>query len=614
MSIAQLPEVGGRTALTHTDDGRFLNPESKEAWTEWVAASALRNWCLDDPLLDWLVEFGAAKGFLSDNARPDYDERTDFGRFLRTRGREFETGVMRLLSARYPVIQIGHRAADARDLLKANATVAAMEAGAPIIAQAVLRDPQRQTYGMADLLLRADVLAELFPADLSPAEAALPAPGLGLDTHYRAVDIKYRTLDLLATGAMASDALPHMAQVWLYNVALGRVQGYRPPAAYLLGRTWKHGKEHIGRGCLERLGRVDDARVVGERGPLAEIVEAAIDWRRRLRGQGAGWEVLPVPSVPELFPYARNIEDAGWHRSKAEISQALAELTMVPGMNPERRRKALALGLRRWDDPTASAYNLEVAPHLARKTDAVLEANRGTHAPVLPERINLVGWRLPAAREFFVDFETVNSLNDDFSKLPGPNGQPLIFQIGCGWYDPAGEWAFRQFTVDALSEPEEGRIIGEWLASMESELQASGLSWLKARIMHWSPAETSFLSTAYNSAQARHPGNTWPAQLPWFDFLARVVREEPVAVQGAFNFGLKSIAKAMHAAGLIQTSWSNGPTDGLGAMVGAWWCAREAERLDIPMRQMELMQEIGHYNEVDCRAMAEVVGWLRANR
>ncbi len=52
-----------------------------------------------------------------------------------------------------------------------------------------------------------------------------------------------------------------------------------------------------------------------------------------------------------------------------------------------------------------------------------------------------------------------------------------------------------------------------------------------------------------------------------------------MTVRGAFDFGLKSIAKAMHAAGLIETTWGDGPTDGLGAMVGAWWCDAEAARV-----------------------------------
>ena len=79
---------------------------------------------------------------------------------------------------------------------------------------------------------------------------------------------------------------------------------------------------------------------------------------------------------------------------------------------------------------------------------------------------------------------------------------------------------------------------------------------------------------------------------------------------GAFNFGLKAIAKAMHAAGFIETTWGDGPTDGLGAMIGAWWCDAEARRFVVPMIELDLMREIAAYNAVDVRVMADVVGWL----
>jgi hypothetical protein len=102
--------------------------------------------------------------------------------------------------------------------------------------------------------------------------------------------------------------------------------------------------------------------------------------------------------------------------------------------------------------------------------------------------------------------------------------------------------------------------------------------------------------------------------LPWFDVLERVIRAEPVAVTGAFNFGLKAIAKAMHDAGLIETIWKDGPTDGLGAMTATWAAARDAVAREQPLSQHELIIEIGRYNEVDCRAMAEIFTWLRANR
>jgi predicted RecB family nuclease len=70
----------------------------------------------------------------------------------------------------------------------------------------------------------------------------------------------------------------------------------------------------------------------------------------------------------------------------------------------------------------------------------------------------------------------------------------------------------------------------------------------------------------------------------------------------------------MHRAGLIGTTWTDGPVDGLGAMIGAWACDAEAQETGVTLPQIELMREIGRYNEVDCRSMAEVLGWLRANR
>ncbi len=49
-------------------------------------------------------------------------------------------------------------------------------------------------------------------------------------------------------------------------------------------------------------------------------------------------------------------------------------------------------------------------------------------------------------------------------------------------------------------------------------------------------------------------------------------------------------------------------------MIGAWWCDEEAERTGVTLPEIELMAEIGRYNEVDCRSMAEVLAWLRKNR
>jgi hypothetical protein len=494
-----------------------------------------------------------------------------------------------------------------------------MRSRVPIIAQGVLRNPDNRTYGMPDLLVRSDVLARLFPESIDQEEAHEGAPALGLaHVHYRVVDIKFHTFELLADGSAAgdSDSLPYLIQVWLYNEALGRIAGSIPAAAYLLGRNWKCGEER-GTGCLERIARVDHERVLSRRGvALADLAAEAVAWVRRMRADGERWDVLPSPSVSELYPHARNSEDAPWHVAKAQIAAELHELTLLPRMNPVRREAALAAGIDGWDHPAASAATLGITETAgAALCDAVLAANQAPTPILLPDRIALPDdrWRSPAPVEFFVDFETTSSLDDDFTRLPAIGGQPLIFQIGCGQLVD-GEWRFAQWTAERIDPASEGRVIGSWLAHMETTVAATGHSLADARIIHWSAAEPANLDTAYNSARTRHGEAGWPAILPWFDFLTQVIRPAPVTVTGAFGFGLKPIAKSMHAMGLIETTWGDGPTDGLGAMIGAWWCNTEAQRLGVPMSDLDLMREIAAYNEVDVRSMAEVVGWLRENR
>ena len=86
---------------------------------------------------------------------------------------------------------------------------------------------------------------------------------------------------------------------------------------------------------------------------------------------------------------------------------------------------------------------------------------------------------------------------------------------------------------------------------------------------------------------------------------------EPVVVKGAMDFGLKSIARAFQSHGFIGTLWKEGPADGLGAMVGAFWCHQEASQGSVSMHDSLLMHQIGDYNEVDCLVMMEAINYLR---
>lgn len=608
--------------MFNRDAGTRNMPGTDSPWRAWVSAARTRNFCNDDPLLDWLEEYGEAKGFAKDSAAEFYDPRTDFLQFVLKKGNEFEAVVLEYLAGKVQLRRIAAEPKEVRDPGVATRTWEAMRAGTEAIAQAVLWNPETQTYGAADLLLRSDILARLFPESIPRDQAALVAPDIpGARWHYRVVDIKFMTLHMLKDGHAASQHREYMAQVWVYNEALGRVQGVVPPCGYLLGRGWEQLKER-GSSAMERLERVDRDFVFGRKDiSLRDLALGACDWVRRMRADGGKWTVLPDPSTDELRPNMRYAEDAPWHLAKQQIAAQLEDLTLLPRVTPQLRRVAISTGLHRWTDSACTAERLGISGEtLVPLVNAVIQAN---HSPaggsvLFPEQVtaNHELWRNPKPAEFYVDFETVSDLDDDFSRLPQKGGQPLIFMIGCGYLaDPTDlqTWAFKVFTANRLSTDEERQVITEWLAHMRSVCAAGRTTLEESRLFHWSPAEVSNLTTAYNSAASRHGFPLWD-RLPWLDLLNNVVKKQPVTVRGAFGFGLKAVAKAMHQARLIATNWGDGPTDGLGAMIGAWWCNGEAAKRSVSMRDLDLMKSIEAYNEVDCRVMAEVLHFLRARR
>jgi hypothetical protein len=607
--------VIGRAAITQRDDGTLVDPRTDAEWLEWVAAGDVRNWCHNDLLLDWLSEYGDQRGFRRDDQLPGYDRVFDLPRYLMEQGRRFEQAVLVDLQQRWPVTRITTRPDEARSLAAAEATWDAMKNGAPVIASGVLRDPERRTFGVADLIVRSDVLGELCPDAFVGDQLELPVAAMRHGRHYRIVDVKFSTLHLLKDGSLGADSIGIMTQAWMYNEALGRVQGFTPPAAYVAGRAWRQGGERGDR-CWEKLARVPREAFVRSRdNDLGAVVAEALAWVRRLRTEGAEWRVLPVPSVPELWPNMKATSDFPWHTAKAEIAAKLADLTILPRVNVERRAAAHAAGVTRWDDGRTSAAILGVDGEHARTLDAVITVNRDTGDVLRPQRVSAdeERWRVTPAAEAFVDFEFVHDMDDDFTSFPRKGGQALIFQIGTGTYRNR-RWSFRQFTVDDLGVEAEGRMIDDWLGHLAELARDVGCaSASDVRLVHWSLAEESNFERAYESARSRHPDRSWPA-LEWYDLLSRVFRAEPVVVKGAFSFGLKSIARAMRAQGLIETAWGEGLADGAGAMAGAWSAAADSRARGRSLAESPVMQEIARYNEVDCRVMAEILDYLRRER
>ena len=649
---SETPPVTGLASITHDDRGVELSPADgdRAAWKSWVSASKTRNWLRRDPLLDWLEVHGEAKGFIKD-AEVDADPPSpyDLRRLLFAKGNAFEEGIFKLLEPKVSTwVKIANGWEETRSVEAAQRTFEAMRSGVELIAQAVVRNPEDQTYGAIDLLARSDALARLFPGIVDAGEATHPAPALAGDDgvpppwHYVVVDVKFSTLDLSVNGLVSSSHRHYAGQVLVYTAAVARLQGYCAAEAYLLGRTWTSTKGR-GRGALDRLGRVlvEREETRDSATPLAIEVGRAIEWIRSVRRDGASWDALPRPTRPELYPNTGANEDQPWSGAKKKIADTIGELTVLPGVNPDLRDAAIARGILRRDEPNLSPELLGVTGDTRPKRLAlVLAANHPDQvariaaspgAAVIPEKIELLPdlerhWRRPWRLEFCVDFENTQNLDDDFSRLPEVGGNVCIFQVGClvqidGRVPTAAECAaagapseFGQWTAKRLSLVGEREVLDAWRAFMDAWCAALNVGWSDARIMHWSPAEPNLLKNSYNCAADRHPDWSLPDELGWFDALDELVHRVPVGVHGAWGFGLKQIAKGMHKAGLIKTVWGDGPADGLGAMAAAYEAERRAALSGGSMSDFDFMQAVAEYNQVDCRAMSEVVSWLRANR
>ena len=465
----------------------------------------------------------------------------------------------------------------ARDLSLAVDTWDAMNDGVAVIDQGVLWDPEHRTYGLPDLLVRSDVLAGLFPGALSSQDAAVEAPDLDIGgCHYVVVDIKYTTLRFTAKGKLSNSrsSPAYKVQVHIYNRALARLQGYVAPRAFLLGRGWEQtvggATTRVG-DCADRLASVEHNEET-RGGVLSKLADEAATWMRPYAA--LRWWLGCVAGAVG----GRTSSRRGWRSwsvggcCQRDRGQG-GDLTALFGVGVDGRREANAKGLTDWRDERVTPKSLGVkGATKVPRLKALLDVNREAGpvgAPGTDQRSPIRVDRNAAAGVLrrFRDGE-----RHQRRLLRHPSQRRAAAGVhGRLRHVEGGKWSFECFVAEQLTETAEAAAIEQWLNHMNSVRDRLD-SGSRPRVIHWSAHEVSSLTTAYNAAAERHASRAkhWP-EPRWFDFLTQVIRPEPVVVRGAHGFGLKAITNALHTEGLVETRWSTGPTDGLGAMVGAWW-------------------------------------------
>lgn len=580
---------------------------------EWLPATSTFNYMMKDPLIDWLeqhyLSFTASNPKFKKEIEKEIPSSYNFTEYIMEQGKIFERKVIEMIIERFGkdrVVQVNSEKSP-RNPEKAKETLGYMNCGIPIIHGGLVYNPENQTFGIPDLLVRSDWINFLVKTPvLLKDEEKKKATNLQGHWHYRAIDIKYKCLSLKADQKhlLNSSAFPaYKSQLCINNMALGYMQGYLPDQVYILGRRWDYsskGQYYSGNSCFDRLGIIDYKKADEE---YVELTFKALEWLKEVRkDESRKWNILDYPlSKVELYPNMKNKFNSKWDGVKKQIATQTKELTSLWMIGAKSRNIAVSKGISKWTDKqltpaVCGIYGKKISTTLT----SVININQGDKIKILPKIIlnNFGNWKTKTKEEFFVDFETYDGVISRISNPLKANTDSMIFMIGVGYFN-GEKWVSKQFITDRLTHEEELRICSQFISFLKEKNEP--------KCIHWSQAEPSM----WSSALKRHPEiNQFKPQ--WLDLL-KVFKEEPIVIKGSMSFSLKDVAFNMKKHKMIDVCYDGPCADGLSALVGSYHSHRIATEKGVSMKETDVMKQIAEYNKIDVLVIYEIISYLREN-
>ena len=576
---------------------------------DWLSATSTYNYMMKDPVLDWY------KYNHNTNIKNTKPTKNNFKTFIMEQGNIFENKILKLIQkklGKHNVVNINGNLL-ARDETKVKETLKMLKKGVPIIYSGVLHNHKTKTFGVPDILIRSDYLNRLIKTPVMDEDEKINAPKLGHHKwHYRVIDIKYMTLALRSDGEhlLNGGCIPaYKVQLNIYNEALGELQGYTPPNAYILGRRWvynKGGLQYHNNQCFDRLGVIDYSDTDDK---YVDMTKDALNWGKQCKSKAAKkWNVTKYPLTnKQLYPNMCNHHDGQWHDMKKEIASFNHELTELYMVGPKNREIALSNQIYSYKDEKCNSESLGITGAKTQTlVDAIIYINKETCKElILPKTIHndIYEWQHPDAVEFFVDFEFKNGAFNDIINLPVADTSVVIFTIGVGYLEK-NKWIYKDFTSNHLTDACEMEIckaFGQYIKEVAEKHHVK-----HPKCWHWSHTE----QTMWQNTILKHP-SLKGYKLNWCDLL-KVFQMEPIVIKGALNFKLKSIAKAMHHHGFIKTVWdTNDMGDGQTAMLETIHADKMALKQKKQLSEMPILKSVIRYNEIDVKVLQEIVSYLR---
>ena len=568
----------------------------------WVSASKTRNSALNDRCLDYYDEYNISK-FEDEPVKriPQLESKRlkrDYGEAVQQKfkeGIDFENKVINVLFDTYKekIVKIGESYM-ARDKQMCIKTFKAMYRGIPLIYQGVLQNPENQTLGSVDLLVRNDYINIITnntydAGDMDSNKLESPFPHKHF---YYAVDIKNTKLQFNVDNTTLrnnTSVKPFKFQLHVYNEALKYMQKVNTKKAFILGRGWKMerivNKERIVNQSNEfndKLGTVN----FGDKDDHIMIeTDSSIKWLHELK-ESTDWTHRP-PSNKHIYPNMCNTNDDGYRHIKQKSAEELRDITMIAYLTPEHRERAFREGIYSWDDPKLNCELIGVSGKTAELVDAILETNRDKSERVVffKNLDNSEGILNSDKLEYYIDFETI--LRDN---------QNYVYMIGLGYAHKSCGWVYKCFVLDELNEVSERKMYDQFISYINDVNRSFKVNY-QPLFYHWSSVEPNQLNKLITNLKL--PQN----DIKWFD-LYKYFRDNIITIKGAFSHSLKSIGRGMFVNKLINTFWDeNSLKDN---KIGILAYNKYIQKNDTGE-----FDDVVKYNEVDCEIMYDILMVVR---
>ena len=125
---------------------------------DWIDSSLIKNFMLDDPLLDWLNLYGKLKKII-----PNIEKESDFKNYLQKQTNMFQKLLLSKIDNNEDTVRLSNTL-DIKSRIER--TYELMKKGTPVIYNAGVINNNLKRFGITDYLIRSDKINNIFNLDL----------------------------------------------------------------------------------------------------------------------------------------------------------------------------------------------------------------------------------------------------------------------------------------------------------------------------------------------------------------------------------------------------------------------------------------------------------------